>query len=780
MKSIGDDFTLSGLSVGEELDKAAKIRARIWDKTKIISHTDLKKYEDEGWTKTKSSRKLKKGSVKIIKYKEPWKLFEDEIWSIFYKLGFSELNKESPSFKIPRYNTGITKQIDIFAREDNTIFVIECKSSLEQKSSSKDASIRRTISEIADMRQHINESIYMHYKNMGITDKFTVIWVLALKNISLSDADRILLNESGIKLIDTDLMQYYQRLADDFRSSAKYMFLGDFLQGKEIHGLIGAPVPAIKGEMGGQIFYSFLIEPEKLLKISYLAHRGKTNDETIKTYQRVAKRSRLNKIAKYIQEKPGGIFPTSIVINLDAESKSFKFEPFQGTKNENAIMGHLYLPNKYHSAWIIDGQHRLYAYSDLPEASTATLPVIAFVNLKPEYQTKLFVDINGEQKSVPKNQLLSLYATLNRESPYPKQRLQSMYSTIALMLNDQDTSVFYHRIDDGTSNGSKPITMNNITEVLSETKLIGSVPTSKAGQKNITYGPLYWENYEKTCDHVSKVICEYYRFMQSNGLQDQWDLEGRDGGFLNTNTGIRSTLKLLGYLIKELQRFEGNVSYREAKKLIQDLDKYLQPLISYLQTSSPAKLNDLRTRSGKGGISECVNEFIFIINKQIPSFYPEEAKKYAETQLTPNIELNAKTIEICSRLTDSAREYVVQSLEEKYGDDISEWWGKGVPNTIRQDVAKIAQKEGDYSQNYQKHMTLTHLHGIVLENWNLFENSFTVMSKITDKPETRVKWIKRLDSIQNKYQNSGKINEEDAKYVEDAFAEFQENISDGE
>lgn len=74
-------------------------------------------------------------------------------------------------------------------------------------------------------------------------------------------------------------------------------------------------------------------------------------------------------------------------------------------------LGILHLPKRYRSAYIIDGQHRLYGYSDSPYAKTNSIPVVAFVDLDRQEQIKLFMDINENQKSVPK----TLRVTLNAD-----------------------------------------------------------------------------------------------------------------------------------------------------------------------------------------------------------------------------------------------------------------------------------------------------------------------------------------------------------------------------
>ena len=49
-------------------------------------------------------------------------------------------------------------------------------------------------------------------------------------------------------------------------------------------------VPAIQGEMGGHKYYSFSIEPERLLKIGYVLHRNEANKNMMPTYQRLIKK----------------------------------------------------------------------------------------------------------------------------------------------------------------------------------------------------------------------------------------------------------------------------------------------------------------------------------------------------------------------------------------------------------------------------------------------------------------------------------------------------------
>ena len=60
----------------------------------------------------------------------------------------------------------------------------------------------------------------------------------------------------------------------------------------------------------------------------------------------------------------GGFFPTNFLINF---SKNVRFEPQVKDRENDIRYGQLYLPDQYKSAWVVDGQHRLYGFSGLSD-----------------------------------------------------------------------------------------------------------------------------------------------------------------------------------------------------------------------------------------------------------------------------------------------------------------------------------------------------------------------------------------------------------------------------
>jgi DNA sulfur modification protein DndB len=103
--------------------------------------------------------------------------------------------------------------------------------------------------------------------------------------------------------------------------------------------------------------------------------------------------------------------------------------PNKHNADKNTKFGWLYLPNKYKSAWVIDGQHRLYGFSNIPTSFLDNiLFVVAFGRMDTQTEAELFITINHEQRSVPKSLLVALQADLKLGSGDPKEALGALAS----------------------------------------------------------------------------------------------------------------------------------------------------------------------------------------------------------------------------------------------------------------------------------------------------------------------------------------------------------------
>ena len=133
-----------------------------------------------------------------------------------------------------------------------------------------------------------------------------------------------------------------------------------------------------------------------LIKIAFVNHQAFNHPDGKPAYQRMISSNRIKDIGNYIKE--GGYFPTNIIVNF---IKPLKFLPLSNKENTdpNIKFGWIELPKLYKSAWIIDGQHRLYGYSKIDEKYlNQSLFVLGFYNMATKKEADLFITINHNKK----------------------------------------------------------------------------------------------------------------------------------------------------------------------------------------------------------------------------------------------------------------------------------------------------------------------------------------------------------------------------------------------
>ena len=160
----------------------------------------------------------------------------------------------------------LRKQIDIFAKDDETVIVAECKASEKVVK----RSLQKDIEEFANLKGLIAQSVQRHY---GAGFKPKIIWIFVTENILWSKPDKEQALGEKIHVITERELRYYVQIAEHLGKAARYQFLAEFLKDQEIPELKGKTVPAIRGKLGGKRFYSFVTRPRDLLKISFVNHR---------------------------------------------------------------------------------------------------------------------------------------------------------------------------------------------------------------------------------------------------------------------------------------------------------------------------------------------------------------------------------------------------------------------------------------------------------------------------------------------------------------------------
>ena len=355
---------------GEELTKIKRTK-NVPYISKTIFASSLDDEKEEGWEFLSDTKNPKK--VKVKKDKPQDEVFEDTLWLLFANMGFFHMNSDNNFHMAYGDALGQTQQIDVFAADDETILIIECKSAV----SLKDGVFKKEIEALGSKMNGLRAEALKKYPQRKV--KF----IFATNNYRISPEDNSRMDGLGIIHFSEQEINYYTELTKHLGTSARYQLLSNLFANTEIKGMDNL-IPAIRGQMGGHTYYSFSIEPEKLLKIGYVLHRSEANNNMMPTYQRIIKKSRLNSVRKFINEEHG-YFPNSIIISIDSK------RPLQFDRSEKQVkgavadLGILHLPKKYKSAYIIDGQHRLYGYSDLYKVSGNTLVIDLKSNLLIDY-----------------------------------------------------------------------------------------------------------------------------------------------------------------------------------------------------------------------------------------------------------------------------------------------------------------------------------------------------------------------------------------------------------
>ena len=392
-----------------------------------IPASELPEYIDAGWEKSKDYKSPK--FVGVSKEKPIGEQFEDRVWLLFASMGFDGLNEENGiQISYDFNNDDLKERIGVVAVDEETVLIVVCYAS----ETMVERSFVTKINDFSNKIGGIRKEVLKQYP--GRKTKF--IW--ASHNFIMNRRDLALLDKAGIAYFSDTTIEYYSDLAKHLGSCSRYQLLGSLFANQEIKNMDDR-VPAIQGKMGGYTYYSFSIEPEKLLKIGYVLHRSEANKNMMPTYQRLIKKKRLQEVRSFIND--GGYFPNSIIISIDTNGKGLSFDQ-SSSKVDSTIsrIGILHIPKRYRSAYIIDGQHRLYGYSDSLYAATNTIPVVAFVDLDRTEQIKLFMDINENQKAVPKSLRVTLNADMLWESPDLGEQRQALRSKIAQMLWEEATS----------------------------------------------------------------------------------------------------------------------------------------------------------------------------------------------------------------------------------------------------------------------------------------------------------------------------------------------------
>lgn len=695
-----------------------------------VKYNQVEAYEKNGWEIIRKSET----KVRMSRPKSPDVLFEDRVWMIFYNLGFSYMNKDRKcKLKYHRY----TKQIDIFARDDDNIFIVECKSS----ESENIINARAALEEYVGKREDIQKVIESKWgRRCG---RINILVVINSQDKREQDEEYVKeKKEKNILLWSKKDILYIENLIQQLGSIAKYQIYSVIFTGKKQKSLKKSFL-ALRGKMGGRCFYSFFISAKELLNYTYVHHRKLTDIvEASQAYQRMLRSTKLKEIKRFIDDEEG-YFANSIIINFSKHLKWNKKETIG-----NTTVGEVILPEYYGCAWIIDGQHRLYGAASAK--TDIMIPVLAFENMEPIEQANLFVEINEKQKKVPSDLLWDLYSDIYRDSLDEKQRFRYQIIEIAKKLNSSGVFKGYIDIPSIPVSGYSKISLTTVCSTIEKYSPWNHIKHPK--------------DESKTPENATRIINIYFEVLRSLWPED-WAKGNK--GVLISNNGF-------GVFMMVFQGIINHIMYRNKQFLLganrindfkEELkETYLKPVVEFLR-ESPEIQEDIRKQSGRGSQSDNAG----LLELKIQEFVKGYSTSRADNLPTISQQEESPAISNIEKKIQSAesylRDFILVRLKRHFGSE--KWWKQGIPGNLKNIADKKwneeinrkphLQREEKHNERKFEFLGLGELKEVVLygDNWEkLFEIDF-------GKKEHFTRRVKDIAVLRNPSSHTRRIDDQD-------------------
>lgn len=740
-----------------------------------VDHSLVEDYEKKGW---ETFGKPLKTKTKLRKRKKHSKQFEDDVWCQFYSLGYRHLNFDE-NFILPfSKNPDDTKQIDVIAINDETIFLIECKSSEKQTS----ARLLKDEFDLLGIRlDGFKKALWQIF---GKERKIKYIFATRNLRIPVNSVHLERLENTNSFYYNNNTYDYVNSLIKNYKNAAFYQFLGlvfknELINNKKIE------IPAVKGKMGKKEYYMFSIEPSLLLKMGFILHRTRANESEFPTYQRLLVPSRLGKITKYIDD--GGYFPNSIIINFNAKKRKIIFEPNSKETNSNSCSGTLKIPNSYGIAYIIDGQHRVYGYANSLFKENNTIPVVGFVSLDTIEQLEIFMDINENQKAVSPSLRLDLAEDLNWDSDRADSRLLALKSSITKKIANSESSPLFNKISVGEDKA-----LLTFKPFMTALNVSGLLPIAKGNKYNpdSLVGSLYDTNNQ---DHnqemlrAKKKIVDYiiscYDFVE----QTFPDIFNKEKYFIVSNRGTFAFISIIGSLNKfvtEKGLVDKSTSNNERFNTIKP---YLESLMTSLKNLSNEEASKHLTLLGAGADTKWLRFFQNLINSKFSEYNPIELIDWKERQNEVYQDKGRQYVKVVER---HMKKVVLDNIKILFGKN----WELEI-NKIKTACQERANNENEknYKEGIDKRVEWTEMFNIndykvIIEKYwskkpeeenvgfKTFQEHFSIDIGQGKNKKDVLKWISLFNSYRNHLAHEGSkekgINKKEVDFLENIYKNF--------
>ena len=740
------DDPISGRFVSaNELGKELRARRRRVVQNSVQSNSEaardalVAQRVTEGWRVAKRF----KTSIRLERDKSLDEQLEDEVWVLMAGMGFSHMSRG----RLFKANLdGTLRQLDSVAVDEESVVVVECTQADEWTPKS----MRTLVEKVASWRN--SRRAYSLFKTHFQNRDLQVAFVIATRRIEWNRNDLRRAQDHNIVVIRDEQIDYFALLVAHLKYAARYQFLAHVCRDKKVPGL-KLSVPATKAQIGNKIFYSCLVRPADLLKIAYVSHKASADLESMETYQRLVTPKRLRDIAKFIDGSNFvGTFPTNVVLNL--HSRKIRFDKRETVGQVQ--VGSLYLPNVYGSAFVVDGQHRLFGYAHSHRAKRkddkTVFSVLAYDNLDTQLEAQMFVDINSEQKQVAKGLLDELKATLHRDAPDFTSRTGALVSKLVQDLNRRSESRLRGRVKltGDKSSAIRCLSITQLADPILKHQLFGEV--RKGGQE--VPGPLSDSNkgrFEGDEEKGYECLHKLFNLIAETGPR-QFGLGRSPGGYLWTNTGVRPLIGVFAAALRfvaKQQDLELDV-YPPAQFMPQICD-LVKPVVLYFERGDRDDAQVFRDRTGMKGVTRNEFEMMRIIKAHVPEFDAPGLLNY-ESQL--DVEGTKEAHQLIDELELEMHKFILRELHKEYGEERigghPKWWREGVPERVRADCVEKQERDRKPKDYPWQYLSLINNRDIVTQPrmWSKrFEVAFTFGKK--GNKDKKTMWMVDLNDSRN-------------------------------
>jgi DGQHR domain-containing protein len=445
------------------------------------------------------------------------------IWQLFGNAGFKTK---------PNWNNPDEEQITLSPGKKRTLDLL-----------AEDSVIGARVIGWNKARGELKESITTHFHDYLELKRRTkadaVLFVTS--ELELQQEDRSYADSIGVTIWGQEEIAYYETLVDTIGEFAKYEIVHALgIKAKEERRLVNClalrtrqPFPDSDTDL-----FLFTAHPDFLLKTCVVFRKASGQKES---YQRVLQRKRLAKIRSFVAASDA-LLPPNIIVHLspDVSWSSIPYptrdkdnKPLNLSRPDDYELVVLSIPTAYASLEVLDGQHRLFAFTQTEAATRQqfNLVVVGIAQLPSKRCTETFVAINDNARRMDPN--LVLYLKYDPDEALCQADPQLMAIKIAVQLNK--TTPFKKKIR-VLDVGNQKLTLKGFAGY----DLKGLVSTRGALRKH----------YPHESKHYLQALRLYFGVLK-NLFPNQW--QDPETYIIFTNRGISAFLKLLKSILKNSQ-----------------------------------------------------------------------------------------------------------------------------------------------------------------------------------------------------------------------------------